>query len=93
MRVKNIFCWSACLLLSFVQAKADGKKFTADWLDAALAGKGMSLPVAQTALSASDVKGEQTKFWNAYIEAAKRANWDKQLLPVPEPIKNEKGVR
>jgi hypothetical protein len=24
-------------------------------------------------------------FWNVYIEAAKRAKWDKQLLPVPEP--------
>lgn len=72
--------------LSVGQAKDVAESETATWLDAVLAGKEAALPAETTPLKATEVKAVQTELWKAYTGAAKRAGWDKQLLPVPETI-------
>lgn len=57
---------------------------TATWLDGALAGKHTAPPADTKPLEAADIQMAQAKLWTEYSEAAKRAGWNKQLLPVPE---------
>lgn len=66
------------------EVKEEAKTETAAWLDAALAGKEAALPAETIDLKADEVEAAQTEIWTAYTDAAKRAGWDKQLLPVPE---------
>lgn len=86
--IKSLSTWGACALigLSCGLAKEETKTDTAAWLDAALAGKEAAIPAEVTPLKAADVAAEQTKLWQEYKAAAKRAGWDKHLLPVPETI-------
>lgn len=67
-------------------AKDVAKPSTITWLDSALAGKEAPLPAEAAPLKAADVKAVQNELWQAYTEAAKRAGWDKQLLPVPQTL-------
>jgi len=84
--IKSLLTWSAFALigLSSGLAKEEAKTDTAVWLDASLAGKEAPFPAETAQLLAADVSAEQIKLWNEYKAAAKRAGWDKHLLPVPE---------
>ena len=84
--MKNIYTLSACAILglSCGYAKESNKSDADTWLDAALAGKEAPLPIEATPLKSGDIQAAQSELWKAYTEAAKRAGWDKKLLPVPE---------
>ncbi|MDA7896510.1 hypothetical protein N9B47_02480, partial [bacterium] len=86
--IKSLLTLSAgALVLPYVYAQENEKPdLTATWLDAALAGEEAVVPEKTTPLAAGDVEAEQTRLWKAYTEAARRAGWDKELLPVPETI-------
>lgn len=83
-RMKKIYLLSVALLsVSSSHAQVAESSDVAAWLDAALAGNVGALPKSP-ALKADEVKGVQQELWDAYTAAAKRAGWDKQLLPVPK---------
>jgi predicted esterase len=86
--IRSLLTLSAgALVLPCVYAQENEKPdLTATWLDAALAGEEAVVPEKTTPLAAGNVEAEQTRLWKAYTEAARRAGWDKELLPVPETI-------
>ncbi|MBK1830217.1 hypothetical protein JIN77_05750 [Verrucomicrobiaceae bacterium R5-34] len=79
---------SACSLLcmAVVQAEPAPQASVPAWLDASLAGKTTTLPADAPALSAAEVEAVQAELWQAYSASAKRAGWDKHLLPVPKTL-------
>ena len=87
--IKSFLNLSAGALMGLPCLYAEENKkpnLTATWLDAALSGKEVVIPEETTPLAAGDVEMEQNRLWKAYTEAARRARWDRELLPVPETI-------
>ncbi len=89
--MKNIGVTSMFALLALLapagKAAPTISPAVSSWIDATLAGEKATLPKDVTSLKAARVKPAQTRLWNAYTAAAKRAGWHKQLLPVPKTIR------
>lgn len=96
MRHYYLFYFCILLSLSCAQAMATAATHTqsdaklATWMDAALAGKSLPVSGESDVLQSGEVQVEQERIWAAYVDAAKRAGWDRRLLPVPQTIEQSK---